>query len=103
MIYHNNNIIAENFSLDKVFTHIIWLPLGYLYDGNIWNNPFTFIVLSGHYSVVSIELKQEATGAKLSLLQTEVPEAECERTKEGWRRHIFEAIKTTFGFGAHLF
>lgn len=59
--------------------------------------------LSGHYSVVSIELKQEATGAKLSLLQTEVPEAECERTKEGWRRYIFEAIKTTFGFGAHLF
>ena len=59
-------------------------------------------ILLGHYSVVSIDLKQEATGAKLSLLQTEVPEAECERTKEGWRRHIFEPIKSTFGFGAHL-
>lgn len=59
--------------------------------------------LIGHYSVVSMDLTQEPSGAKLSLLQTEVPESECERTKEGWKRHIFEAMKSTFGYGAHLF
>lgn len=40
------------------------------------------------------ELKVECRG---------VPESEEERTKEGWKRYYFEAIKQTFGFGARLF
>lgn len=31
-----------------------------------------------------------------------VPDNEEERTKEGWKRYYFEAIKQTFGFGARL-
>lgn len=58
----------------------------------------------GHYSTVTMELTQEADhSAKLTLVQTGVPAAATDRTKEGWRRHIFESIKTTFGYGARLF
>lgn len=32
-----------------------------------------------------------------------VPNNEEERTKEGWKRYYFEAIKQTFGYGARLF
>ena len=56
-----------------------------------------------HYSTVYIELKQEEDGTNLTLIQTGIPEDDHERTKEGWKRYIFEAIKTTFGYGARLF
>ena len=67
--------------------------------------PPTLQILSppGHHSTVSIELQQESSGTKLTLLQTEVPDSDCEATKEGWKRHIFENIKSTFGYGAQLF
>lgn len=57
----------------------------------------------GHYSTVVMELKQHAMSAELSLHQTEVPESDCSSTKEGWRRHIFQRIKNTFGYGMQLF
>lgn len=56
----------------------------------------------GHYSTVRLELWQEADGSKLSLTQTEVPEADAARTSDGWRKIIFEGLKRTFGFGASL-
>ena len=56
-----------------------------------------------HYSQVTIELQQETDCAKLVLQQTEVPESDSERTREGWKRYIFESIKSTFGYGARLF
>lgn len=55
-----------------------------------------------HYSTVTIQLNQEEDCAKLVLLQTDVPEAVAERTKLGWKTHIFERIKTVFGYGARL-
>ena len=58
---------------------------------------------SAHYSTVTIQLNQEQDSAKLVLLQTEVPESDAERTKEGWKTHIFARIKTVFGYGAQLF
>ena len=61
------------------------------------------ILCPGHYSTVKLELKQHMTGMELNLYQTEVPEADLERTKEGWQRHIFQRIKNTFGYGAQLF
>jgi activator of HSP90 ATPase len=56
-----------------------------------------------HYSTVTIELNQEQDCAKLVLLHTDVPEALAERTKLGWKTHIFERIKSVFGYGARLF
>ncbi len=57
------------------------------------------LVLADHYSKVTIDIQQEPTHSKLILTQTEVPEAEIERTKQGWTRHIFSSLKYTFGFG----
>jgi len=57
---------------------------------------------TGHHSTVTIVLKQESDCTKLVLSQTEVPDNDAERTKEGWKRYIFESIKSTFGFGARL-
>ena len=57
---------------------------------------------SAHYSTVTIQLNQEQDCAKLVLLQTGVPEDVAERTKLGWKTHIFERIKTVFGYGARL-
>ena len=56
----------------------------------------------GHHSTVTIVLKQESDCTKLVLSQTEVPDSDAERTREGWKRYIFESIKSTFGFGARL-
>ncbi|CAI8011645.1 Activator of 90 kDa heat shock protein ATPase homolog 1 [Geodia barretti] len=56
-----------------------------------------------HYSTVTIELNQEQDCAKLVLLHTNVPEGVAERTKLGWKTHIFERIKSVFGYGARLF
>ncbi len=58
---------------------------------------------AGHFSTVTMELKQNISSAELSLSQTEVPEAECARTKAGWQRYIFQRIKNTFGYGSQLF
>ena len=57
---------------------------------------------SAHYSTVTIQLHQEQDCAKLVLLQTDVPESDAERTKLGWKTHIFERIKSVFGYGARL-
>lgn len=62
-----------------------------------------YLVCLGHYSTVTITLEQEPDGAKLALAQLGVPESDYDRTKEGWRRHILESIKSTFGYGARLF
>ena len=56
-----------------------------------------------HYSTVTIELCEKDSGTELKLTQTGVPEAEYERTKQGWNNYYWEAIKQTFGFGARLF
>jgi len=48
---------------------------------------------------VVIELTQESNGTRLTLVQTEVPESDIEGVKNGWRNHIFRAMKMTFGLG----
>jgi activator of HSP90 ATPase len=57
----------------------------------------------GHFSTVTMEFIQEPDGTKLTLHQTGIPSTDYERTKEGWKRYIFEPIKTTFGYGARIF
>lgn len=56
-----------------------------------------------HYSKVVIQLDDKGDSTELRLSQTGIPSADLEKTKEGWQRNIFEAIKRTFGFGAFLF
>ncbi len=58
---------------------------------------------TGHYSNVTFQFQQNDDGTQLILKQTGVPESDHERTKDGWKRYIFEPIKHTFGYGAALF
>ncbi len=64
---------------------------------------FPFSIIIGHYSTVTLELKQNISSTELSLHQTEVPESDCDNTRSGWKRYIFERIKNTFGYGTRLF
>lgn len=56
----------------------------------------------GHHSTVTITLDQKDDCTELSLEQTEVPDSELERTRQGWQRYYWDAIRRTFGFGAAL-
>lgn len=56
----------------------------------------------GHYSTVKIEFQQTEDRTKLKLTQNGVPEAEMDRTEQGWKAHYFQNIKRTFGYGALL-
>ncbi|KAK4297341.1 hypothetical protein Pmani_030221 [Petrolisthes manimaculis] len=57
---------------------------------------------SGHYSTVTLDLKQKEDCTDIILTQTGVPESEVEHTKQGWQTYYWESIKRTFGFGAIL-
>lgn len=58
---------------------------------------------SEHYSKVIIDLTDKGDCTELALTQTGVPESDFDRTREGWKRYYWEAIKQTFGYGACLF
>lgn len=60
------------------------------------------ITLAGHYSVVTMEMVQKEDCTDLSLVQTGIPSSDHERIKDGWKRLIFEPIKSTFGYGARI-
>jgi len=73
--------------------------------------PFTKIVQewrlkswpTGHFSQVTISIKQTKDDTKVTVSQTGVPSKEVESTREGWLRYYFSAMKRSFGFGASLF
>lgn len=56
-----------------------------------------------HYSNVTLTFNQKEDCTELELRQTGIPDAQLEQTENGWKRHYFEAMKQTFGFGARLF
>jgi len=56
-----------------------------------------------HYSEVTINIDQKEDFTEISIMQTGVPRTELDRTEEGWKRHYFESIKRTFGFGSTMF
>ena len=72
--------------------------------------PFTKIVQkwrlkgwpAGHFSDVTIEIRQSNEDTKVKVSQINVPEREIENTRLGWKRYYFEALKRSFGFGASL-
>ncbi|XP_060918820.1 activator of 90 kDa heat shock protein ATPase homolog 1-like [Labrus mixtus] len=58
---------------------------------------------SEHYATITLTFLDRSSETELKVECRGVPESEEERTKEGWKRYYFEAIKQTFGFGARLF
>uniref|UniRef100_A0A3Q3F7Z4 Activator of HSP90 ATPase activity 1 n=1 Tax=Labrus bergylta TaxID=56723 RepID=A0A3Q3F7Z4_9LABR len=56
-----------------------------------------------HYATITLTFLDRSSETELKVECRGVPENEEERTKEGWKRYYFEAIKQTFGFGARLF
>uniref|UniRef100_UPI003AACBA0C activator of 90 kDa heat shock protein ATPase homolog 1-like isoform X1 n=1 Tax=Centroberyx gerrardi TaxID=166262 RepID=UPI003AACBA0C len=58
---------------------------------------------SEHHATIGLDLKDRGDETELRMECRGVPSAEEERTKEGWRRYYFEAIKQTFGYGARLY
>ena len=56
-----------------------------------------------HYSTVTLDIHEGDNGTSLKIMQSEIPEAEFERTKQGWVNYYWDAIRQTFGFGARLF
>ena len=55
-----------------------------------------------HYSEVTINIEQKEDFTEVSIIQNGVPRTELERTEEGWKRHYFESIKRTLGFGIFI-
>lgn len=66
-------------------------------------NSSSICTLTGHHSVVTIEIVQKEDCTDLSLVQTGIPSSDHERIKDGWKRRIFEPIKSTFGYGVRIF
>ncbi|KAL4656374.1 hypothetical protein GN956_G6473 [Arapaima gigas] len=56
-----------------------------------------------HYATITMNLAERGGETELSVEFKGVPASEEERTKEGWQRYYFEAIKQTFGYGARLY
>uniref|UniRef100_A0A8C2XE39 Activator of 90 kDa heat shock protein ATPase homolog 1 n=1 Tax=Cyclopterus lumpus TaxID=8103 RepID=A0A8C2XE39_CYCLU len=56
-----------------------------------------------HYSTITMSFWDRSSETELKVECRGVPEDEEERTKEGWRRYYFEAIRQTFGYGARLY
>lgn len=56
-----------------------------------------------HYASISLTLCDRSSETELHADFRGVPENEEERTKDGWQRYYFEAIKMTFGYGARLY
>jgi len=65
--------------------------------------PVVCVLCSEHYATISLRLKGLGDETELSLDCKGVPSGEEERTREGWKRYYFMAIKQTFGYGASLY
>jgi activator of HSP90 ATPase len=57
---------------------------------------------ASHFSEVTLTITELEDKCKLELRQTNVPEADKESTKNGWRTHQWERMKAILGFGSGL-
>lgn len=57
---------------------------------------------SGHFSNVVMNIQEKDDHTELELIQTGVPSAEAETTRNNWDRYYWNSIKQTFGFGSFL-
>ncbi|KAG8013087.1 Activator of 90 kDa heat shock protein ATPase-like protein 1 [Nibea albiflora] len=58
---------------------------------------------SEHYATITMTFLDRSSETELKVECRGVPDNDEERTKEGWKKYYFEAIKQTFGYGARLF
>nr|XP_033808262.1 activator of 90 kDa heat shock protein ATPase homolog 1 [Geotrypetes seraphini] len=58
---------------------------------------------SEHHATISLTFIDKNGETELKLEGKSIPAKEEERTREGWQRYYFDAIKQTFGYGARLF
>ncbi|TKS87187.1 Activator of 90 kDa heat shock protein ATPase -like protein 1 [Collichthys lucidus] len=56
-----------------------------------------------HYATIAMTFLDRSSETELKVECRGVPDNDEERTKEGWKKYYFEAIKQTFGYGARLF
>ncbi|KJE92036.1 hypothetical protein CAOG_03069 [Capsaspora owczarzaki ATCC 30864] len=57
----------------------------------------------GHFSRVTIELREDSDFTELKLTQTGVPKEEQAQTDAGWNTHFWQKIMGVFGYGAAFF
>jgi len=57
---------------------------------------------AGHFSDVTMTMKEKGDMCTLTLSQTGVPEADAESTKAGWRSNQWQRMKAILGFGAGI-
>lgn len=72
-------------------------------DINRYNVIFFFFSSPEHYATITMSFLDRNSETELKVECRGVPENEEERTKEGWKRYYFEAIKQTFGYGSRLY
>lgn len=86
-----------------------------LFDGNVvgqWKElvPGEKIVMtwrlkswpSGHFSLVTLGFVQGSESTTLKLSQKDVPIGIKDLTDKNWRQYYWNAIMTSFGYGAHF-
>jgi activator of HSP90 ATPase len=56
-----------------------------------------------HYSQVTLNFNDKEDHTELHVVQTGVPKAEVEATRQNWHRYYFDSIRSTFGFGSFLY
>jgi activator of HSP90 ATPase len=56
----------------------------------------------GIFSRVIFEIHQNEDSTEITVNQTGVPKSDLERTKEGWEKYYWDAMKRTFGFGSMM-
>jgi len=56
----------------------------------------------GLFSRVTFTIKQNSDSTEITVKQTGVPKTDLERTKEGWEKYYWDAMKRTFGFGSMM-
>jgi len=51
-----------------------------------------------HYSTVTWNFTEERGGTLVILTQTDIPSSDLERTRNGWERFFWQALRNTFGW-----
>merc|ERR1712166_1656033 len=57
---------------------------------------------AGHFSDVTMTMKEKGDMCTLTLTQTGVPEADADSTKAGWQSNQWQRMKAILGFGAGI-
>ncbi|CAL8099736.1 unnamed protein product [Orchesella dallaii] len=56
----------------------------------------------GHFSKVAFTILEKDDSTDITIEQTGIPKSALEKTKEGWERYYWDAMKRTFGFGSFI-